>query len=567
MDSFNPSVERVLNSFTTIPISNIYQLLVMYNHHIFEDEELNYQNALKLILTQNLSTVPALIFIDWITAYRLAVSNANIPQINISNLLKTSDTILQTLAQLLSLPEANKERIIRILRFLGVLNDDINLFTYLPDDLLLQTLDYFECEDIPLICDLSPEFHRLCDNGKVTNLMRKRVTKQLGLNTDRYDMDQLSKLCKVRRGSNISAGRSHSLFLTSSGQVYSVGSNNDGQLGLHDYKDRNTPQLIPNINNIVSISAGTDHSLLLDRDGHVHSFGKLNGKLNSKLNSKHRVGRDANIPILIPELKDIVSISAGGSHSLALDVNGKVYLYTDNSDAFIPITYVNDVVGISAGENHSLLLTLSGNVYAMGDNSHGQLGLGDTNNRSVFELVDTMKNIVSISAGGSHSLLLNSIGNVFAAGSNQYFQLGINEYTFGYNDNTSYFNHVRFPSLFKQTTEIPYNMEIAQRIISISAGYNHSLVLTWDNRVYAFGSNTNGQLGKIPTMLLITHRNPPKLISIDQDIGSISAGHNFSLISDVNDNVYSFGLNNLGQLGLDDNFDRNIPTLIPNLHL
>jgi alpha-tubulin suppressor-like RCC1 family protein len=40
-----------------------------------------------------------------------------------------------------------------------------------------------------------------------------------------------------------------------------------------------------------------------------------------------------------------------------------------------------DVKAIAAGGWHSLALTESGEVYAWGSNGHGQLGLGDTNNR------------------------------------------------------------------------------------------------------------------------------------------------------------------------------------------
>ena len=43
----------------------------------------------------------------------------------------------------------------------------------------------------------------------------------------------------------------------------SFGSNYDGQLGLGDYNDRYVPTLIPNLTNVVSISAGGYHSFFL----------------------------------------------------------------------------------------------------------------------------------------------------------------------------------------------------------------------------------------------------------------------------------------------------------------
>ena len=60
-----------------------------------------------------------------------------------------------------------------------------------------------------------------------------------------------------------------------------------------------TPTLIPNVNNIVQVSAGSNHSLLLNNKGHVYSFGN---------NYSFKLGfdtddNDINTPTLIPEFK------------------------------------------------------------------------------------------------------------------------------------------------------------------------------------------------------------------------------------------------------------------------
>ena len=133
---------------------------------------------------------------------------------------------------------------------------------------------------------------------------------------------------------------------------------------------------------------------------------------------------------------------------------------------------------IVAGSFHSFLLTSDGRVYACGYNRKGQLGLGDNNDRSTFTLVPTTTTspIISIVAGSYHSLLLTSDGRVYACGSNGDGQLGLGDT----NDRSTF-------TLVPTTTTAP--------IISIVAGSDHSLLLTSDGRVYACGDNEEGQLG------------------------------------------------------------------------
>jgi len=142
-------------------------------------------------------------------------------------------------------------------------------------------------------------------------------------------------------------------------------------------------------------------------------------------------------------LQDISAISAGksGEHSLALDVNGLTYAWGRNlegqlgdanypNDALTPVKvhggemgteYLEDIIAISAGEQHSMALDSNAFVYTWGDNAYnsgggkGKLGIGDDPNFSIDTPVkvlkgeqqnssDYLENIVAISAGWDHSL-------------------------------------------------------------------------------------------------------------------------------------------------------------------
>lgn len=97
------------------------------------------------------------------------------------------------------------------------------------------------------------------------------------------------------------------------------------------------------------------------------------------------------------------------------------------------------------------------------------------------------------------------------------------------------------------TTPIKINLPDVHSV-AVSAGYDHVLMLGSDGNVYAWGKNDVGQLGigtseetiAIPTRV-------DKLCG--KNIAAVAAGKRFSLALSKDGSVYSFGLNDKGQLG------------------
>jgi hypothetical protein len=139
------------------------------------------------------------------------------------------------------------------------------------------------------------------------------------------------------------------------------------------------------------------------------------------------------------------------------------------------------VTAIAAGGSHSLALKDDGTIWAWGNNSDGQIGDGSFNirNRAVQVSGFGGTDVTAIAAGGSHSLALRSDGTVWAWGYNSDGQLG---------DGTTVRSNTPVRVMTGSSTELT-------NVTAIAAGGSHSLALRNDMSIWAWGYNSNGQLG------------------------------------------------------------------------
>ena len=218
-------------------------------------------------------------------------------------------------------------------------------------------------------------------------------------------------------------------------------------------------------------------------------------------------------------LKGIKEFSLGYGHSLALMKDGKIYSWgwnergqlglSDKEDRLSPslVTALEDksITKLSTQDfdkHHSLAMDSEGRVYSWGQNNHGQLGLGDKEDRLSPEEIEFFsdKSIIQISLGKFHSLALDNEGQVYSWGWNEGGQLGLE-------DKKDKFE----PSL------IPYFKENGIFITQVITAYKHNLALDKNGKVYSWGWNEYGQLG-------LSHneeRLSPNLISYFKDNGII----------------------------------------------
>ena len=284
-----------------------------------------------------------------------------------------------------------------------------------------------------------------------------------------------------------------SIFLCSDGTVYSCGQGNNGQLGLDNNYNYDSPTQITAFSNIIisDIICGEYHTIFLDSSKNVYTCGYYaNGQLGlGNLGSIDYVATHAQIT----DLSNIDSIGAGHYHTLFLCSNGSVYACGSNgygqlgtgnfgNDVFTPIliTDLSNIIQVSCGENYSLFLCSDGTVYGCGQNGNGQMGLGDTTDAYALTQINELSNIVAIACGWSHSLFLDGSGNVYGCGYNQHAELGLPN-----SEDQIY--------IYSSNIVIPTQITIGtNKVVSeIYACGSRSAFLCTDGSLYVCGSNYN----------------------------------------------------------------------------
>ncbi|XP_060707441.1 probable E3 ubiquitin-protein ligase HERC3, partial [Hemiscyllium ocellatum] len=98
-----------------------------------------------------------------------------------------------------------------------------------------------------------------------------------------------------------------------------------------------------------------------------------------------------------------------------------------------------------------------------------------------------------------------------------------------------------------------------RKVVQVACGNNHSLALTKDSQIFAWGQNTYGQLGV--GMDNVSQHSPQSVISLTgMPVAQITAGGDHSFTLSLSGTVFGWGRNNHGQLGLKDTEGRQKPS-------
>ena len=190
-----------------------------------------------------------------------------------------------------------------------------------------------------------------------------------------------------------------------------------------------------------------------------------------------------------------------------------------------------------------------GTLWAWGVNSSNYLGDGTATQRRAPVKIGTATNWTSVSDGGSHCVALRADGTMWAWGFNSSGQVG-NSTT------TTQSAPVQIGTLAQ--------LAVTKTWVSASAGASHSVAIASDGTLWAWGSNSSGQLGQNTTDSL-AHSTPVQIGSLttwQTAAGALSAGGDFTLALQTDGKLYAWGVNGSGQLGDASTTTRSTPTVI-----
>lgn len=397
---------------------------------------------------------------------------------------------------------------------------------------------------------------------------------------------------------DIAAGGTHSLAIKTNRTAAAWGNPLNGRLA---NGTSTTAQPLPapanrssslSFSTATSVAAGLHHSLFLYSDDAVEG-----GIYSCGLNSAYQLGSGATTVVpgdLYPRpvitasgapLTGAIQVAAADTYSAALMADGKVMTWGANTSGRLgrssatslqvagivttsatATTHLTDIDQISAGKTH-MLARQGGQVYAWGLNSSGQLGINSTSSKSYATLNHLLANITDIAAGEAHSAVVRwdatNQGTVYCFGAQQYGRLGNKLLTSA---------NVNAPT---QVHKSATGNDPLTGIIEVACGPSHTLARDSSNRVWAWGSNFDGELGD--NSALNAHRAYASLVKdpsgtgVLQNITRIVAGgvsgNGFSLAIAKDGKVYAWGANDNGQLGCGDTLLKRLPCEIPNLVL
>jgi alpha-tubulin suppressor-like RCC1 family protein len=345
----------------------------------------------------------------------------------------------------------------------------------------------------------------------------------------------------------------HTLAIRTDGTLWAWGRNTDGQLGLNlgATAHRSSPVQVGTRNDWVSATVNSGGSMAVRSDGTIWTWGTNGPNYQLGIGDSPNVSRSS--PVQIGTISTWASASLGTNYSVILQNNGDAYTTGMNSTDFaynsvnrsspVQLGTLSNWAQVDGGYLYSLAVKTDGTLWSWGFNGSGVLGDGTITGRSSPVQIGTLTNWSSVAAGYLSSHALKTDGTLWGWGSNADGMLG--------ND---------------QTTNLSSPIQIGTRTwrsIADKGGFQqtHNMAIRSDGTLWAWGNNTNGQLGFLSTAF----RSSPVQVGTRNDWVSAAVGDNTSMAIRSDGTLWAWGLNSNAELGLGDVIIRSSPVQVGTL--
>ena len=353
--------------------------------------------------------------------------------------------------------------------------------------------------------------------------------------------------------SQLSVGNNAMYAIRNDNTLWSWGLNTIGQLGLNDLVHRSSPVQIGTsswtmIHGSVATASATSTLACVSAirsDGGLFTWGNNN---SGQLGDNTLLHRSSPVQI---GTSSWTNLDTGDVNAYAIRLDGALFTWGLNNFGQLGL---NDLVhrsspvqigtsswtSVAAGSSYAMGIEIDGTLYGWGANPNGQLGLNDLVSRSSPVQVGTSSwTAISTGLATTNAILLGN--TLWGWGINTNGQIG---------DNT----------VLARSSPVQIGTNSWSQV---SAGTSPGVVMALSNpgnQLYMWGINTTGQLGTGENV--ISKSSPIFIRSINDSWNIISSGGNSSYGVRIDNMLFAWGDNSIGQLGLNDLVHRSNPVQV-----
>jgi alpha-tubulin suppressor-like RCC1 family protein len=341
------------------------------------------------------------------------------------------------------------------------------------------------------------------------------------------NLDTDSSVIEITGSRNSIMGYANTFALTENGELWAWGSNSSNRLGDGTSENQCSPVKVSTDQNFKFVSSSITHTLSIDENGEIWGWGQ-------NAYSEYSGEGPSKVPFNTNTNKVWTAVAAGAGFSFAIDINGALYVRGVASrsgivdkTSFTEWTLVDDKqswVEVKIGSDHILAKDSEGDLWGWGSNYKGRLGLGDAISGIVITptLIPTKNKWLTVDNNyNSTSFAIASDHTLWGWGNNGYYNLGIGTRSDQY-----------YPGSLSH--------QVTNKAVSVSAGYDHFMLLDAQGQLWGGQSQRNGRIGNGKD----TSTKVVSPVPISSKVWSqVSSGGNFTVAIDEQGKLWGWGAN------------------------